>query len=150
MAFRFKNQPQKLLYILYSIITILAIRLPYWILVSVIPACRPRRSWSFSRSVAMKFMQASVPIMFNAGVFPPVSDPLKDEASADALGFVWVDPINEQLVVGEIAAMAKTNNVAPARVYGYWYGKRGRDGKHGQQAAAGEKVLYHIHGELRS
>jgi hypothetical protein len=65
------------------------------------------------------------------------------------LAFVWVDAISDGVLFGEIAAMAKINNVAPARVYGYWYGQRGADGMPGQQAVAGEKVLYHFHGTFQ-
>lgn len=92
-------------------------------------------------------MHAFVEILFKTTGLP-VGSFEKDALSADTLGFVWVDAIDDQLLLGEIAEMAKSNQVVPERRWGYWSGIRGSDGKWGQRATSGEKVLYHCHGEF--
>lgn len=72
-------------------------------------------------------------------------DVRKLEGSADENGFVWVDPVPD-LITGEIKGMAELNNVQPVRLGGCWVGKRGGDGKAGQRAQPGEKVIYELHG----
>jgi acetyl esterase/lipase len=81
------------------------------------------------------------------GFPPPEGDPGEDFKAASTTGFVWVDGIPDEFVKGEVAAMAKKNSVLPARIYGYWFGKRGSDGSHGQRASPGELVYYHFHGK---
>lgn len=142
MSFPFRNQPWTALYILYSVVSILVLRLPFWIIVSALPSSRPRRSWSMGRTVAVYALQAVVAAMYEIGFGPP-----KDPATYESqLGFVWVDGIAPDMVVGDVASAAKVNNVSPTRICGYWSGKTGADGRHGQAAAAGERVLYMLHG----
>jgi hypothetical protein len=50
-------------------------------------------------------------------------------------------------VVGEIRELANLNHVEAARTCGYWYDKKPSDGPVGHKAFAGEKVVYHLHGE---
>lgn len=51
------------------------------------------------------------------------------------------------MVVGEIAELARVNNVEPVTVSGYWYGVRDSQGSFDRLAEEGERVLYYIHGE---
>ncbi|KAF8515473.1 alpha/beta-hydrolase [Gautieria morchelliformis] len=144
--FAFRNQPLKALYLLYFAVTGLLIRLPYWTIASAIPACRPKRTWSMRRSFEVRLLNAMINRLFCVIGFPPEVDPVKDSKAASTTGFVWVDEIPEEFIKGEVAAMAKKNSVLPARIYGYWFGKRASDGSHGQRASPGELVYYHIHG----
>jgi hypothetical protein len=145
--YAFRNQPLKALYLLYFVGTTLFIRLPYWIIVSAIPACRPKRTWSMERSFRVSSLKAMIGLFCAIGFPPPEGDPGEDSKAASTTGFVWVDGIPDKFIKGEVAAMAKTNGVLPARTYGYWFGKRGSDGSHGQRASPGERVYYHLHGK---
>lgn len=99
-----------------------------------------------SRALLVHGFNAYLDILYSTSP-TETHEPEKEAASADTLGFVWVDAAPAELVRGDIAAMAETNNVQPARVHGYWFGTRSPDGKHGQPAVPGEKVLYHLHGK---
>lgn len=96
----------------------------------------------------VRLMNSFMGIVFATGAFEfDIADTETNAKSADKLRFVWVDGIPDDFVLGEIAAMAKVNGVYPVRISGYWYGKRGRDGKHAQRASPGEKVIYFMHGK---
>ena len=143
--FEKRTQPSKSFHILFSLVSVIA-RLPYWMFVYALPAYRPRRSWSLWRSISVHLFSAYIDSMYTIGLPSPESDPAKDSANAATSGFVWVDAVPGELVKGEIAMMAKTNNVEPIRTYGYWFEKRGTGDGHGQKAAPGERVLYFFHG----
>jgi hypothetical protein len=146
--FVFRHQPLKALFLIYSTLTILFIRIPYWAILSSIPACRQKRSWSLSRSFVLRFLNALLDIIFATGSFGlDMVDPERSAKLAEKLGFVWVDGVSDEFIRGEVCDMAKTNCVISARVSGYWYGTRGSDGRHAQRAAPGEKVLFYMHGE---
>ncbi|KAH7887281.1 alpha/beta-hydrolase [Phlebopus sp. FC_14] len=143
--FEFRHQPLKTVYFLYSVVSILFIRLPYWVLSSLVPSWRPRTSWTLSRTVSVYGMQSVVDIIFATGLFVG-DDAEKSAKSADKLGFVWIDPLPTTLLTGEIASAARTNNVVSTRTHGYWYGKNVGSGAHGQKASPDERVLYFLHG----
>ncbi|KAF8515474.1 hypothetical protein JB92DRAFT_2914984, partial [Gautieria morchelliformis] len=137
MMFAFKNQSLKALYLLYFVGTGLFIRLPYWTIVSAIPACRPKRTWSMGRSFTVRLLKAVIGLFSAIGYPTPEGDPVKDSKAPSTTGFVWVDGIPDEFIKGEVAAMAKKNSVLPAPA---------SDGSHGQCASAGELVYYHLHG----
>ncbi|KAH7904382.1 alpha/beta-hydrolase [Hygrophoropsis aurantiaca] len=141
--FAFRYQPLKSFYVVYTFLSILFVRLPYWCIISAIPASRPRPSWSMSRSILLHGCKAIATMLFATGAFPSVDI----EAQSKTIdSFVWVDGVPEDLVRGEIADMAKQNNVKSIRVHGYWYGKKGAGGGYAQPASKDERVLYHFHG----
>lgn len=144
--FAFKSPPLKIAYLLAVIPVTLFIRLPYWVLISAIPAFRPRKSWNMKRTLIRHAAVAAGNITFDIGLPAPKGNPDKDSANAAATGFVWVDPLPSDLVRGELIYYARRNNVEPARIYGYWVGARDESGKHGQHATKGERVLYYLHG----
>jgi len=141
-----KSQPLKSLYLLLAIPIILFIRLPYWVFVSAVPALRPRKTWSMKRTLLLYVIDATNSMTYQTGFGAPPSNPEKDSANSETTGFAWVDAIPENLVTGELGELARRNQVTPARVFGYWYGARDEQGKPGQHAAKGERVLYYIHG----
>ncbi|KAJ7143392.1 alpha/beta-hydrolase [Mycena crocata] len=143
MPFRFRNQPQKTVYLLFSAIFLL-LRIPIWVIRNLAPSWRPRPKWSLGRSVLVEVINAATAIMLETSL--PAPEPLeKLAASADKTGFVWVDPA-PHLVVGDIKRFAELNGVSPARTGGCWYGPRSSDNAVGQKALPGEKVIYHMHG----
>lgn len=146
MAYPLRHQPLKGLYFLYTAFSTLFVRVPYWTVTNLLPACRPNPRWSLSRVLLVKLLGVVGETLRRTVSWRIVaSDPRKLEKDARK-GVVWVDPVPE-LVHGEIAEMATINGVASVRVAGYWYGKRGADGQVGQKPEPGEKVAYELHGE---
>ncbi|THH26381.1 hypothetical protein EUX98_g7807 [Antrodiella citrinella] len=139
--FEFRRQPLKAVYTLYFAVSIF-VRLPIWVVASLLPAMRPRKAWTVSRTLFIWSIDAYVRSFYKVGF--PVEPVL--EGGPDVTGFVWVEPIPEDYVVGEIKTMADVNGVKPERICGYWHGKKGADGKFGQRAEPGERVLYVLHG----
>lgn len=111
---------------------------------NLVPAWRPRPSWTLRRNLIVSGFRAFIDILYSTALMQP---PSLEKAAQDAqkLGFVWVDPAPE-LVVGEIKEMAEANGVEAKRIAGFWYGPRGSDGAAGQKAEPGEMVIYHMHG----
>lgn len=95
-----------------------------------------------SRTLRVWIIDALVAVWFKIG-FP--QETIVDDNVEE--GFVWIEPIPEEFVMGEIKIMADTNNVKPERIYGYWHGQKGASGKLGLCATPGEKVLYYFHGK---
>ena len=139
--FRYSRQPWKSLYVAY-VVVLVAFRLPVWTVLALIPATRPRRSWPVSRTLRVWLIDIIVKTWFRVG-FPrqPVV-----EGTPEDTGCVWVEPISDEFVVGEIKLMAEKNQVKPERICGYWHGQKGADGMVGQRAGPGERVLYYFHG----
>ncbi|KAG9316167.1 alpha/beta-hydrolase [Chiua virens] len=142
--FTFRQQPLKTLYIIYTLFLVLS-KLPYWTLISLPRAWRPRRNWSLGRSVTLSVLRTIVDMVYATGLFIG-EDAEKSAKSADKLGFVWVEPLSPELIKGEIASLAAANKTVSVRVYGFWYGKDVGSGSHGGKARPNEKVLYHFHG----
>ncbi|KAJ7451008.1 alpha/beta-hydrolase, partial [Mycena galericulata] len=143
MSFPFRKQPWKALYIIYFGVSTLFVRLPFWLVKYAFPSNRPRRSWSLKQTLSVRGLEALVRLIYTKIGLPTPRDPRTLE-SVD--GFVWVDGVGPELVVGRVAATAKINGVAPARICGFWTGDCGADGRYGQAASTGEKVLYMLHG----
>ncbi|KAJ7301860.1 alpha/beta-hydrolase [Mycena olivaceomarginata] len=142
MAFKFHRQPQKTFYLAFSVIY-LVLRIPVWILRNLLPAWRPRRQWSFGRSLLVEFINAATAIMLQTSL--PAPEPLeKMSLSASKTGFVWVEPA-PHLIAGDVQRFAELNGVKPAKTGGFWY-SRPSEHPHGHKASPGEKVVYHLHG----
>ena len=144
--FVFRKQPWKALYLSHSLFATLFVRVPYWTVVSAIPACRPRRSWTFFRAFMFRLLRSIMDICFKVGFPPPEGNAAKDSRKPSQSGFVWVEPVPIDLVTGELAELAAMNGVRSERIWGYWYGERDATGKHGQSARTDERVLYYLHG----
>ncbi|THU91040.1 alpha/beta-hydrolase [Dendrothele bispora CBS 962.96] len=143
MALKYRHQPVKTLYMVGGVLWILA-RLPFWTVRNLVPAWRPHRTWSFGRSMIVGLMDAAIAIMLQTDV--PFNEPLERLASdAKKNGFVWVDPLPDNLIVGDTKHAAEQNKVLPARVGGCWYEAKGSENQLGRKAAPGEKVFYFAH-----
>ncbi|KAI0058154.1 alpha/beta-hydrolase [Artomyces pyxidatus] len=143
--FAFRHQPLKALYYTYVLIS-LPVRFPYWVLVSALPAWRPRRSWTLRRAVMIRLVKLFVDTGYVVDLNLSRVDANVKAKHPERVGFVWVDAVPAELVAGEVAGCAKVNNISPVRVPGYWYGQRTADGEWGQRAEPDEKVLYVLHG----
>ncbi|KAI0041520.1 alpha/beta-hydrolase [Auriscalpium vulgare] len=144
MPFAFRRQPFKALYLTGAIATLLLVRLPFQVIRNIVPAWRPRRTWSLGRSVLVSVYSSFIEILYNTSL---LSAPALDDAAKtpDPVGFVWVQPTPD-LIVGDVREAASVNKVESVRIAGFWSGVKDADGKAGQKATATEKVIYHFHG----
>lgn len=144
--FVWRYQPLKVIYLTCVFAEVLFIRLPLWSILAAVPAFRPRRSWTYKRTVLMKAAQSVLPTVFKACLFKLVRvNPRRYTGREDKAGLVWIEP-TAGLIVGEIEHYAKLNGVSASRIPAYWYGERGTDtGIAGQHARADEKVILYLH-----
>lgn len=146
--FYWRHQPLKLVYLAWVALTLIFIRLPLWTFLYLIPALRPRSSWTLRRSLIVKVLQVVVPAVFNTDAFDATRvSPHVFEKNEEEVGLVWIDPAPE-LVVGEIKEYARINKVGAVPVPAYWVGEREPEtGLVGQRAREGEKVILNFHCE---
>ncbi|KAI0731328.1 alpha/beta-hydrolase [Earliella scabrosa] len=144
--FQFRGQPFTALFCVYLFLSLLFVKIPYWTIRYALPSWRPVR-WSLGRMVLVKIYRTMIDASFQTTFGPFCVDPVEVEkrGKAEEDGLVWVEPAPE-LIVGEVAECAKINGVQAERRAGYWFGKRGPDGKAGQRAGPDEKVIYSCHG----
>ncbi|KAH8109567.1 alpha/beta-hydrolase [Phellopilus nigrolimitatus] len=130
-------------YIMFS--TILA-RYPWWLLTSLLPALRPRKSWSIRKSVNLKFLH----FLFNSIGRKQLKSrntlPNHRELRLDnGVQGVYVSGVPE-LVTGKVKEWAAEAHVESIRIPGYWIHKKGQTIVMGQPPIDGEKVVYFLHG----
>ncbi len=143
MSFPFRHQPAKAIYTIGQVVYLMA-TLPASLILNVLPASRPRRSWPLKRVIMGRVARTWIDTTWKTSLAPPPPLP-QNEQDANSLGFVWVNP-SPELVIGEIAEIAKQNGVKAERVGGFWYGPRDSNDRVGQRASPGERVVYHLHG----
>ncbi|KAJ4466255.1 alpha/beta-hydrolase [Lentinula aciculospora] len=147
MAFAFRNQPLKTLYLTFSVLLLLCVRLPFWLIIYALPSNRPRKSWSFSRTMFTRVVQEAVRMIYDVGSFPIPPIPSEIAAKSKAKYIVSVPCLPGSLNVGGILALTQKNGVQTTEVCGYWSGSDGKAVKNvPQRAQEGEKVLYYFHG----
>ncbi|KAJ7589183.1 alpha/beta-hydrolase [Mycena floridula] len=144
--FTFRRQPFKAFYLTYLILTGLLIRFPFWTFKAAIPALRPRRDWSFSRALILPALRAFVTSFFAIGF--PISIGQNPEEiavlpTATEVGFIWVEPLKNEQIVGELKELAWKNNVEALKTSGYWFPAPSQP--EAKTATNGEKVILHLH-----
>ena len=144
MSFTYRNQPFKTVYLLGSAFYILG-ALSVWTMVYLLPAMRPRRSWTLKRALIVTLIRNAASVVYNTGL-PAPTLPEVCEKDAHALGFIWVEAAPE-LIIGEVHDLAEQNGVKAVRVAGFWVGPRSPSGKADYHALPDERVIYHFHGE---
>ncbi|KAJ7205972.1 alpha/beta-hydrolase [Mycena pura] len=144
MAFAFRHQPLKSLYLASAIFLLLFVRIPIWTIQYSFPFGRPRRQWSLGRSLIVSALGFFIDVLYTTSLLPSPSIEKLAEKGAEA-GFVWIEA-TPSLIHGEILEKAKTNGVEAVRTGGFWFGERGADGAAGQKAGPDELVFYHFHG----
>ncbi|KAH8103754.1 alpha/beta-hydrolase [Phellopilus nigrolimitatus] len=138
------RQPFKGLYIAHSLLGLWLVRVPYWSLRNLLPAWRPRRSWSILRCLKVSLTRFFLHLGVKVGGIGrmPGHRALELGKGVDGL---YVDGVPE-LVVGDVKKWADFAGVAPTRIPGYWYHKPGAHVVMGEAPRAGEKVAYCLHG----
>ncbi|OCB91718.1 hypothetical protein A7U60_g1014 [Sanghuangporus baumii] len=147
--FEFRRQPFRTLYMTYFITSTLLVRLPYWVITAIPPFLRPRKTWSFGRSIFVPGIRAFVSTWY-ATSFPPApgADPETIANSPDAapLGFVWVSPLPTDLISKEIGEMMKAQGVEAQKTFAYWYQREGVKSSKDRKSEPNEKIILHFHG----
>lgn len=59
---------------------------------------------------------------------------------------IWIEPVEDAYIPAEIKQCAKKAKVAPCRIPGYWYHRKGQPLIGEARAAPNEQVIYYIHG----
>ena len=163
----YHNQPLKGVYLASQLIAIPFFHLPYWVLISIPHFFKPpsgkSRVHAISRHIKISFLrkimhviQKYVPIDIvflreadartRAGLSTAAPDhtritPLKVPGSHG----VWIPPLANSLIVGEIKSRADALDVSSIQIPGYWTHKD-HDLKVGEPPQPGEKILYYTHG----
>lgn len=143
-TFTYRPWPLRVLFLLYTGLS-LVVRIPYWAITALRPSWRPRPTWGIVRHIRVRIIYTVIDALHQTALGVP-EDLEKAAATAAKTGFVWLEPIPEELLWGEVRDMAKLNEVVPARISGYWYGAPGEKGAVGQKANPGEKVVLWLHG----
>jgi len=145
----FRKEPLRTLYIIYAIATTLTVRLPYWVITSL-PGLRPRKSWTFWKSLRLKYFTFIACKFSKVGPLGKVKvtdyKAIPPDVDPKVVG-VWIEGVNESLIQGEVKVMAKVADVKPIRIPGYWYHKEGNPVLGGTRSIdPKERVLYMLHG----
>ncbi|KAJ6587015.1 Alpha/Beta hydrolase protein [Mycena vulgaris] len=140
----FRHQPLKALYLLYELLIAL-VRIPYWALIAIPPAWRPRKSWTWTRTVQVKLVRHITAMANMAG---PLMVSPSYLALVPGVGFhsVWVEPVALDLVVGKLEMWAAVADVSPVKLPGYWIHKPRSTINLEAPTMPGEKIAYCLHG----
>ncbi|WFD36811.1 hypothetical protein MCUN1_003701 [Malassezia cuniculi] len=144
-------QPFKLIYMIYFFTFILFVYMPIRAFTNIPRSGRGRPEWSWYKSMAVTFLRRMMWFMCQTRVVLTPRPPIHKAPRVKNSVFTWVDPIDpdgpESLVRGELRRALNLQDSVIQRTCGYWYSNP-KDGSPigDARAAAGEKVLYHLHG----
>ncbi|KAF4563390.1 hypothetical protein EYR40_006886 [Pleurotus pulmonarius] len=139
-----RYQPFKGLYLAIEVLFTLAIRIPTWTLLSLPRSWRPRRSWDIKRVIMVRLVKLFMDLPLRTGPFVTTPNYLAITPGAGVNG-IWVEPV-PHLVTSPLSEWAKTADVAPVKIPGYWTHKQGSTIPIGESPMPGEKVIYSMHG----
>lgn len=148
------RQPLKTLYLLSQFCFVLLFRLPLLCFRNVLRSQRPSPNWTWLQSISVTMIRVVVRIGTNAGAIQSRKDVTRQDmpsekevrkACGSSCKAVWVEPVDEDDIVGEVRNLMIANRVKPAGVAAYWYGDSIADAPI-QKAAPNEKVLVQFHG----
>jgi hypothetical protein len=57
-----KRQPAKGAYLIFEALSTLFVRMPLWVLLSVLPATRPRAGWTIGRCIRIRMVSLFVKV----------------------------------------------------------------------------------------
>ncbi len=148
MAKLFDYQPFKALYLLYFASSFVFVKAPFWSIRFIVPANRPRKTWSLKRAMIVRALQE----LFSMRVTP--RSKLRDHLAAEIPDsqlvdskFVWIPPLPNDLFSGELRRVAEITGVQPTKIAGFWILKsRSSQSWTGPKAKPGEKTILHMHG----
>lgn len=130
-------QPFRLLYKLCAAASIVA-RLPFWLVIGLVPSLRPNPKWSFIQTVMARVLRASLHMDSVIGIGEAETQSLTPP-KGEGDRFVVIQPFDAQLYAGPLAS---NPSVSPAPVSGIW-----RPGPPPPDAAKSwKRVVLHIHG----
>ncbi|EIW74958.1 alpha beta-hydrolase [Coniophora puteana RWD-64-598 SS2] len=138
------RQPWKGFYVLSEALLTLFLRLPWWILSSLVSSYRPCPSRSLKRTLIVRSISHGLEVITNTLLFPNRND-FSKRLEGPGIKSLWVEPVPDH-VHGQLKTWASVTSAHPARIPGYWLDKPGVDVPIGQPIQPGEKVLYRIHG----
>ncbi|KAJ7643124.1 alpha/beta-hydrolase [Mycena polygramma] len=139
-----RRQPFRAGYLLYQLLTAF-VRVPCWALLALPRAWRPRKSWSWGRTMVVKYVRHTELIAEKVGIVFPSPNHL---AIVPGKGFhgLWVEPIPQQYIVGKVKMWASIAEVSAARLPGYWIHRPGSTLPPEAPLMPGEKLVYFLHG----
>ncbi|KAJ7188138.1 alpha/beta-hydrolase [Mycena filopes] len=142
---RWRFPPAKQLYLLYQLLTVALIRLPYWAITAAPRAWRPRKSWTWKRTIQVHLIRHVTSLSQIVG---PLLITPSHLALVPGTGFhgLWVEPVPADLVIGQLQVFAGAAGVFPVKLPGYWLHKVGSTIEFGAPLMPGEKIVYILHG----
>ncbi|KAF7296121.1 Abhydrolase-3 domain-containing protein [Mycena kentingensis (nom. inval.)] len=138
----YRHQPFKALYLAYEISTLL-LRLPYWMLVSVVS--RPRPSWSWKRAVHVRCVRRLTSLSRFVG---PLTSSPNHLAVVPGAGYhgLWIDPVDLDSLSGKLKLWVSAAKIEAVRLPGYWLHKPKSSIEPEAPLMPGEKIVYALHG----
>ncbi|KAF8492505.1 alpha/beta-hydrolase [Gautieria morchelliformis] len=141
------RQPCKFLYLLYFATKVIFVKLPYWSLISISPSWRPFPSWGFRKCLGIYFLRHVIDSLTKRQLHSKRDLTLEvPDSKLRNAKFAWIDGVDEESLQGKVREYAKTADVKPTRVPGYWQFRESSPVDRSPQAKDGEKIIYHIHG----
>lgn len=149
------KQPFKTLYITYLVTSLVLVKLPWWSLYFIRKDNRPSPTWSWKTCMGTRLIRSIYPFLIRGGLItslqahnlPPMSnDKIKE------MGFnchsVWVPPVEDEDLCGEIKEWKRKNDVTSVSIPGYWWKGQERNAASVGDfpPTPGEKVVIHFHG----
>ncbi|KAL1695441.1 Alpha/Beta hydrolase protein [Schizophyllum commune] len=144
LGFLWRHQPFKAAYILWKLYATGIFWVPLWTVIALVPAFRPRRSWSILKTIKIQLIRRLVTVSSVTGPLFSEPDHNRFVPTLNGAG-VWVNAAPE-LIIGPVKLWASMTGVLPARIPGYWMHPRGSTKHIASRPVAGEKVLYSLHG----
>ncbi|KAJ7072245.1 Alpha/Beta hydrolase protein, partial [Mycena amicta] len=134
-------------YLAYEILTAL-LRVPYWILISLPPMPASSALVEFSKSNstdALNFTRNSYGFLKGRSSCAKLPNHL---ALLSGVGYhgVWVEPAEEDLIVGKLRTWISAAGISTRRIPGYWLHKPHSNINLEAPLMPGEKIVYALHG----
>ncbi|KAH9916643.1 Alpha/Beta hydrolase protein [Fomitopsis serialis] len=147
--FRYHRQPLKTVYLVCYALSALCVRLPYldYVVAAVIPALRPRRTWSMKRAFMVPLMRVGIAPLVMVG-FSAEQEPedVMPTAKDEENGLVALPPVEDRFIMGEVKEIAELNGVKAKRTFEYWYKSADVQGTGTHEAKDDELVYLNFHG----
>ncbi|EJD03416.1 alpha/beta-hydrolase [Fomitiporia mediterranea MF3/22] len=139
------TQPFKGIYVTYSLLGLVLVRVPYWTVCNLLSSWRPRKSWSLARCLQVnfvRFMMIKLGVTVGGLEHTPTHKALELGKGVEG---IWIDGTPE-LITGDLKKWADIAGVEPVKIPGYWEHKPGTRVTMGELPYSGEKVLLALHG----
>ncbi len=124
------KQPLKTFYLCYVICTLAIFKIPLWSVYYLPRFTRPVPSWSWKTTILTRILRWSDKFLLNAGLVSSMTRDHLPPLSAQELkriGYnchpVWMAPVLDEDIQGEIKEWKERNRVQSVRVPGYWWGE---------------------------